>query len=189
MPRLVTLGEFETLNLSSTNDNLTISGDESATINGLGGNDQFTLDFSTIRTLNGGADTDTVKFSGNTGTNISTDTNFVFGSSSTTSNIEKLDITSLSLNTFDDTAEFNAFRDEFANIVDAGGSDTLSFGSAAVSGDLDFSKLGEFETLNLSGGNDTITFDDTAEFNAFRDEFANIVDAGGSDTLSFGSAG
>jgi hypothetical protein len=98
------LSSIERLNLSGNADTLTISGDEPTTINGLAGNDQFTLDFSTVRTLDGGNDTDTVKFTGAT-SNISADTDFTFGASLT--NIEKLDITGLSLNTSSTTTEFN----------------------------------------------------------------------------------
>ena len=97
------LSEFENLNLSSTNDNLTLSGDEPSNINGLGGNDQFTLDFSSVKTLNGGLDTDTVKFTGATST-ISTDSQFTPNSSFI--NIEELDISSLSLNTANASTEF-----------------------------------------------------------------------------------
>ena len=80
---------------------------------------------------------------------------------------------------FDDTTEFNAFRNEFTNIVDAGGNDTLSFGTSAVTGDLDFSKLGEFENLNLSSVSDNLTIS--------GDEPDNINGLGGDDqfTLNF----
>jgi hypothetical protein len=77
-------------------------------ISGGTGNDLFTIDFSSIDTIDGGANTtkDTVKFnSGNTGTSISADTDFVMNS--TLTNIEKLDITGLTLNTANNSTEFN----------------------------------------------------------------------------------
>ena len=77
-------------------------------ISGGTGNDLFTIDFSSIDTIDGGANTtkDTVKFnSGNTGTSISADTDFVMNS--TLTNIEKLDITGLTLNTANNNTEFN----------------------------------------------------------------------------------
>ncbi|WP_258239503.1 hypothetical protein, partial [Arcobacter sp. LA11] len=80
---------------------------------------------------------------------------------------------------FDDTIDFNNFIGEFGTISDAGGTDSLSFGSSAVSGDLDFSKLGNFENLNLSSVADTITLS--------GDESTNINGLGGDDnfTLDF----
>jgi len=124
------LSEFETLNLSSNDDNLTISGDEPATINGLAGNDTFSLDFSSIRNLDGGANTDTVSLTGNTGS-ISSDTDF--NESSIFTNIEKLDITSLNLNTSDNNTEFNfteAMIDAWTG--NATGNLTLSLTSSQV---------------------------------------------------------
>eukprot|EP01029_Cantina_marsupialis_P016090 TRINITY_DN3571_c0_g1_i1.p1 TRINITY_DN3571_c0_g1~~TRINITY_DN3571_c0_g1_i1.p1 ORF type:complete len:5289 (+),score=1833.13 TRINITY_DN3571_c0_g1_i1:2362-15867(+) len=109
--------------------------------------------------------------------------------------------------TFDNTTEFNNFTSEFTNINDAGGNDTLSFGNtsdnidAGIGGNdtlnitdsgvtIDSANLidvSNFENLNLSSGDDTITFDNTTEFNNFTSEFTNINDAGGNDTLSFGN--
>ena len=59
------ISDLETLNLSASADSLTISGDEPDTINGLGGNDTFALDFSNINnfSIDGGADTDTLSIS------------------------------------------------------------------------------------------------------------------------------
>jgi hypothetical protein len=78
--------------------------------------------------------------------------------------------------TFDDSTEFNAFRNEFTDIVDAGGNDTLSFASSAVTGNLDFSKLTEFENLNLSSVDDNITLS--------GDEPENVNGLAGNDTFS-----
>ena len=85
--------------------------------------------------------------------------------------------------TFDNVAEFNSFINEFNDIVDAGGNDSLSFGATAVSGDLDFSKLSEFENLNLSSANDNITLS--------GDEPNNINGLAGNDnfTLDFSNIG
>jgi hypothetical protein len=98
--------------------------------------------------------------------------------------------------TFDDKTEFDNFISEFTTITDTGGNDTLSFGSTAVSGDLDFSKLEEFENLNLSSGNDSLTIssDEPENINAldgddsFTLDFSNIDNftldgAAGSDSI------
>ncbi len=124
------LTEFENLNLSSTNDNITLSGDEPSNINGLAGDDTFSLDFSNVRTLDGGSDTDTVKFNGNTSA-ISTDTDFT--TNSTITNVERLDITSLNLSTSDNDTEFN-FTEGFLDSITGSdiGNLTLSLTSSQV---------------------------------------------------------
>ena len=75
------------------------------------------------------------------------------------------------------------------NISDTGstGTDVLNITNSGTIDSANLIDAKGIETLNLSSGNDTITFDDTAEFNAFRNNFTDIVDAGGSDTLSFGN--
>jgi len=84
---------------------------------------------------------------------------------------------------FDDVTDLNNFRTEFTNIADAGGDDTLEFGTSTISGDLDFSGLNEFENLNLSSVGDTITLS--------GDEPSNIDGLGGDDnfTLDFSNIG
>jgi hypothetical protein len=77
---------------------------------------------------------------------------------------------------FDSLSEFNTFRTDYSDIVDAGGTDTISFGSSAISGDLDFTNLSEFENLNLSSVADNITIS--------GDEAANINAKGGNDTMT-----
>jgi hypothetical protein len=83
--------------------------------------------------------------------------------------------------TFDDKTEFDNFTGNFTDIVDAGGTDTISFGSTAISGDLDFTKLAEFENLNLSSVADDVTLS--------GDEPSNVNALGGDDnfTIDFGN--
>ncbi|MFV0561541.1 beta strand repeat-containing protein [Malaciobacter mytili] len=90
------LDDFETLNLSSSDDDISISGDEPTNINGEGGNDTFALDFNNIGSFNldGGANSDKVKVSGN-GISITNDLDNLFGGAENFTNIEHLDITSL----------------------------------------------------------------------------------------------
>ena len=124
------LSSLEKLSLSSGADTLNISGDEPTSIYGNDGDDQFTLNFSTVRTLDGGNNTDTVKFTGATST-ISADTDFTFGASLT--NMEKLDISGLSLNTSNNNTEFNfteAMLDAWTGSTT--GNLTLSFTSSQV---------------------------------------------------------
>jgi hypothetical protein len=147
------LAEFENLNLSSTNDNITLSGDEPENVNGLGGNDQFTLDFSSVKTLNGGSDIDTVKFTGATST-IATDTDFA--TNSTITNVEKFDISSLNLNTSDNNTEFN-FTEGFLESITGSttGNLTLSLTSSQVE-KIKFTdnSTGEHDSYNTSSSSD-----------------------------------
>ena len=135
----------DTLTLSSGNDTVNL-GDGSDVIN------------TTIANLN---TADNISDTGTTGTDTLNITNSGTIDSANLIDVSGIEILNLSGGndtiTFDDTAEFNAFRDNFTDIIDAGGNDTLSFGSTAVTGDLDFSKLGEFENLNLSSANDNLT--------------------------------
>ena len=82
-----------------------MSGDESENVNGLAGNDTFSLDFSNIDnfSIDGGANTDDVILSGSSNS-ITSDTEF--GHETSFTNIERLDISSLSLNTLDSSTEF-----------------------------------------------------------------------------------
>ncbi|KIM07649.1 MAG: hypothetical protein KU29_06540 [Sulfurovum sp. FS06-10] len=66
------ISDLETLNLSASGDNLTISGDEPTHINGLGGNDSFVLDFTNIAnfTVDAGADTDTLSITVSNGNTL-----------------------------------------------------------------------------------------------------------------------
>jgi transposase-like protein len=154
----------DTLTLSSGNDTVNL-GDGSDVINVTIGN----LDISDNISDNGVSGTDTLNIT-DSGTIDSANLIDVSG-------IETLNLSGGNDTiTFDDTAEFNAFRNEFTNIVDAGGNDTLSFGTTAVTGDLDFSNLSEFENLNLSSANDNLTIS--------GDEPTNINGLDGNDTFS-----
>ena len=83
---------------------------------------------------------------------------------------------------FDNVADFDNFRSEFTTINETGGNDTLSFGTTAISGDLDFTGLSNFENLDLSSVADTITLsgDETGNVNGltgddnFTLDFSNI---------------
>jgi len=89
------LDEFENLELSSTNDDVTLSGDEPDNIYGLGGDDSFTLDYSNVSsftTIDGGADVDEVIVQGTFAAN-----NTDFGTVNDYDNIETLDISGMSL--------------------------------------------------------------------------------------------
>jgi hypothetical protein len=59
--------------------------------------------------------------------------------------------------TFTDKGSFDTWIEKFGSIDGKGNTDTLSF-SDAVTEDLDFSKLNNFETLTFSANNDTVTF-------------------------------
>ena len=85
--------------------------------------------------------------------------------------------------TFNDATDFSSFTSEFTNITDAGGNDSLDFDSGAVSGSLDFSKLTEFETLNLTGNADNVTLSGATDLDVnggagndtFALDFSNIA--------------
>jgi Ca2+-binding RTX toxin-like protein len=151
------------LNLSSGNDTVNL-GAGNDTINVTIAN----LDINDNITDTGGADILNITTSGTIDS-----ANLIDVSGIETLNLSSGDDTI----TFDDVTEFNNFRNEFTtDIVDAGGNDSLSFGSSAVSGDLDFSKLGEFENLNLSSVADSLTLS--------GDEPDNINGLGGNDTFT-----
>ena len=127
----------------------------------------FTLNFSAVRNLDGGLDTDTVKLTGATNA-ISVDTDFTFGA--TLTNMERLDITGLSLNTSDSDTEFNLTE----AMIDAWtGSDTgnltLSLTSSQVekikftdsSNDVHDSAATIADNTSYTIGNNTITIDIT----------------------------
>ena len=99
------LTEFENLELSSTNDSITLSGDEPSNVKGLGGDDSFTLDFSKVSsfTTDGGSGSDTVSITGDTGSDITSDT--AIGFYSNLNNIETIDFTNLTFNVGSDTSD------------------------------------------------------------------------------------
>ena len=99
------ISNLENLNLSSGNDNISLSGDEPTNVNGEAGDDTFALNFSNIDNFNidGGSNTDNVELTGNSNS-ISSDTEF--GHASSFTNIEKLDIRTLNLDTADTGTEF-----------------------------------------------------------------------------------
>lgn len=89
------LDEFENLELSSSDDNITLSGDEPDNVYGLNGNDNFTLDYSNVSSFNnidGGAGIDEVELQGVFAAN-----NTLFGTTGDYDHIETLDISSMSL--------------------------------------------------------------------------------------------
>uniref|UniRef100_UPI0040472DEE hypothetical protein n=1 Tax=Aliarcobacter sp. TaxID=2321116 RepID=UPI0040472DEE len=157
---------------SAGNDVLNLNGGDD-TVNLGAGNDTVNVDINNLNandTLNDTSGTDTLNIT-SSGT-ISSDVLVNQVSGFETLNMSNGDDTV----TFDDTTDFNNFISEFTDIVDAGGNDTLSFGSVGVSGDLDFTKLGEFENLNLSSANDNITLS--------GDESTNVNGGAGNDTFS-----
>lgn len=147
------LDEFENLNLSSTADTLTLSGDEPDNINGLAGNDEFTLDFSNVSNIDGGDDTDTVKLTGNTAM-ISSDTQF--NPAGTFANIEHLDITGLTLNTSDNATEFE-FTD--AMIASWTGNATGNLTLRLTEAQTDFIKFTDAGADGVIGGGDDVVYD------------------------------
>ncbi|MEA3289359.1 MAG: hypothetical protein U9Q04_04170, partial [Campylobacterota bacterium] len=87
------LDEFENLELSSTADDITLSGDEPDNINASGGDDTLTLDFSNVSsftTLDGAGGADEVELTGTFAAN-----NADFGSTGDYDNIETLDISAM----------------------------------------------------------------------------------------------
>ena len=123
------LNSFENLNLSSASDNISLSGDESRNIRGLGGDDTFSLDFSNIGnfSIDGGAGSDKVSLSGSQNA-ITTDT--AFGHSGSFSNIEQLDITGLNLNTSDSSTEYEFTQSLISSWIGGGNSLTLTLSQA-----------------------------------------------------------
>jgi len=219
----VSMAEAETLNLSGftnnvTGGNLTISdntGNENIT--GTAGNDILNMS-SGNDTVNLGGGNDTINVtvanldindnitdaSGTDILNITTSGTIDSANLIDVSGIETLNLSSGDDTiTFDTVTEFNNFRNEFTtDIVDAGGTDSLSFGSSAISGDLDFSKLAEFENLNLSSVADSliVSGDEPDIINGlggddtFTINFSNLAnfdfDGGsGTDTVSVNGTG
>jgi hypothetical protein len=151
------LSEFENLNLSSSADNLTVSGDEPANIFGLDGDDIFTLNFSNLTNLNAGNDTDTVALTGNTGTSISADT--VFGKAAQFDNIETLDMSNLTLNTADANTEFEITSSLIDEWTDADNDLTLVLNGASQADQIKFTDVG---VDGLKGTGDDRVFDGQA---------------------------
>ncbi|MFA9372920.1 MAG: beta strand repeat-containing protein [Poseidonibacter sp.] len=150
------LSDFENLNLSSTNDTITLSGDEATNVNGLDGDDDFTLDFTNIDSFNidGGSNVttgDTVNLNGNTGTTLTSDTNF--GHSTSFDNIEVLDISSLTLNTQDDTTEFE-FTDALIESWTSGSNNLTLKLTSTQAEKIKFTDVGGDNVIG--GGDDTI---------------------------------
>lgn len=173
----------DTVNLSNGNDSVEL-GEGSDRVN----ISHTNLDINDNITDSGTVGTDTL--------NITSSGNIDSANLIDVSGFENLNLYSGDDNiSFDNLTEFNNFINEFTDIVDSGGNDTLSFGSSSISGDLDFSKLSEFENLNLSSNDDNITLsgDEPSNINGgagndnFTLDFANIdnftID-GGSDTTA-----
>ena len=165
---------LEQLNLSSGNDNVTLSTKASSafitgtTVSANGGNDSLTIDFSNLGqfTLDGGAGSDTVTTNGGTlnlsGGNVS------LGLSA--SNIETLDIQTLTLSGGDG----NAIAGKALEIKDtdiaswttgsAGGTLQLDITSTQAI-DIELNDGGTFVGLNTTLGNHTYTFADSSILN------------------------
>jgi len=116
---------FENLELSSVNDDITLSGDEPENVYGLGGDDTFTLDYShvsTFTTLDGGAGTDEIELQGTFAAN-----NALFGTTDDYDHIETLDISNMTLNGADtDEIQFTGdLINEWTNNGSNNGSLTL----------------------------------------------------------------
>ena len=141
----------DVLNLSSGNDMVNL-GASNDTINVA---DMSNLTSADIITDTSGT-SDTLNINGN-GTIASTEFNVT--------GFENLNFSSgADTVTFSDYGSFDTWIGKFGSIDGKGDTDTLSF-SDAVTEDLDFSKLNNFETLTFSANNDTVTFG-SDEFNA-----------------------
>ncbi|HUH42731.1 MAG TPA: hypothetical protein VLZ29_06425 [Sulfurimonas sp.] len=218
---IITLAAGETLNLANVTNSLTgaltindSTGDE--TITGTSANDTLNLSGGND-TVNLGAGDDTINIAiGNlNASDVITDTsgtgtlNFTSSGTIASTNFNVSGIENLNFFSGDDTVTF-ADKTSFDNWVakftsiDGGssGGDTISFGATAINGDLDFSKLNDFENLNLSSAADNITLsgDEAANVNTLGGndivtlDFSNInnftVDGGaGVDTLSISGSG
>ena len=131
-------------------------------INGNGGDDSFTLDFSNIGSfvIDGGEGSetngDTINLTGNTGSNIGSDTNF--GHINAFDNIEELDFTSLTLNVGTDNsdggtnAEYQLTGDLISNWTDSSNTLKLKLDSDDVN-KLEFTD----KNGNKYGGDDSDT--------------------------------
>ena len=211
------LSNFESLVMGNTANTVTLGSEAQdagfRSIDAGGGNDTITLENSNITQINMGDGNDSIKLTSSILTNS---TSYDGGSGNDTlefTSSDTIDMTKLSkfynIETikmssgddsliFADKTEFDSVIGEF-DIVDSGGNDTVTFENS-VSGDLDFGKLSEFETLKLSNGANDITLsgdepstvssgsgDDT-----FTLDFSNVtnIDAGsGNDTAKLtGSA-
>ncbi|MDD3476500.1 MAG: hypothetical protein PHI38_06500, partial [Sulfurimonas sp.] len=218
---IITLAAGETLNLANVTNSLT----GALTINDSTGNETIT-GTSTNDTLNLSGGNDTVNLGAGDDTiniaianlnasDVITDTsgtdtlNFTSSGTIASTNFNVSGIENLNFFSGDDTVTF-ADKTSFDNWVakftsiDGGssGGDTISFGATAINGDLDFSKLNDFENLNLSSAADNITLsgDEAANVNTLGGndivtlDFSNInnftVDGGaGVDTLSISGSG
>ena len=163
---------LDNLNFANGNDTVTL-GTETAeaiegsndAVNGNGGDDKFTLDFSNIDSfvIDGGStsetDGDKVSLTGNTGTAVTSDTNL--GHINAFDNIEELDFTSLSLNVGADAsdggtnAEYQLTADLIRNWTDGGNSLKLKL-DADDAGKLEFTgKDGDDISSKKYGGDDS----------------------------------
>ena len=75
------------------------------------------------------------------------------------------------------------------HISSTSGSDTLNLTSSGIiDSDILVDNITGFETLNMSSGDDTVSFASQSDFSAFSSEFTTSINAnGGDDTLSFGN--